>query len=74
MLPLQVEKDEHDGSSADVSTADRSRRHNVKRAHDGGEEGEGRKHDELHGWGVKEVLVFSVRERGGGTGQPRVFT
>jgi hypothetical protein len=32
---------------------DHARRHNVKRAHDGDEEGEGRKHDELHDWGVR---------------------
>jgi len=53
MLPLQVEKSERDGSSAGAPTADHSRRHNLKRARDGGEEGESGKHDELHDWGVR---------------------
>lgn len=53
MLPLHVEEGEHDASSANVSTTDHSRRHNVERARDGGEEGQGRKHEELHDWGVR---------------------
>jgi len=73
MLPLQVEEGEHNRSSANVLTADHSRRHNVKRARGGGEEGEGRKHDELHGWGVRGYW-YSLGESGGKeTGQPRVF-
>jgi hypothetical protein len=38
----------------------------MERAHDGGEEVEGRKHDKLHGWGVRGVS--SERERRGGNG------
>jgi hypothetical protein len=54
MPPLQVEGGEHSGSSSGVSTTDHARRYNVKCAHDGDEEGEGRKHDELHDWDVRE--------------------
>ena len=50
MLPLQVEG-EYGGSSVGVSTAaDHSRRHDLKCTHDGGEEGEGKKYNEFHGW------------------------
>jgi len=69
MLPLQVEKSERDKSSADAPTADHSRRHNLKRAHDEGEEGEGRKHDQLHDWGVSGISLGESWAEG--TGQSR---
>lgn len=52
ILPLKEVEGEHDVSSSDVSPSDRLRRYNVERVRDGGEEGEGRKQNELHDWGV----------------------
>ena len=71
MPPLQADGREHDALNACVSATDNSRRHNVKRAHDGGEEGEGRKRDELHDWGVRGYSLGESGEKE--TGQSRVF-
>jgi len=38
----------------------------LKRTHDGGEEGESRKYNEFHGWGVRGVSPGG--ELGGGNG------
>jgi len=50
-----------------ITTSDGPWRNNVKSARDGGEEGEGREHSELHD-GREEGAVVLERERRGGNG------
>ena len=67
MAPLQVEKGEHDPLGTDILAADHLRRNNVESTRDGGEEGKGREHSELHD-GRGEDAVVLERERRGGNG------
>jgi len=50
-----------------ITGGDASWRNNVESTRDGGEEGEGREHNELHD-GREEGAVVSERERWGGNG------